>query len=56
MTEKLPIIEILDLHKSYGNLDVLKGVDLIAHEGCVVSLIGSVWVGQINICFVAPTA
>ena len=41
MTEKLPVIEILDLHKSYGNLDVLKGVDLIAHEGCVVSLIGA---------------
>ena len=41
MTEKLPIIEILDLHKSYGNLDVLKGVDLMAHEGCVVSLIGA---------------
>ena len=41
MTEKLPVIEILDLHKSYGNLDVLKGVDLMAHEGCVVSLIGA---------------
>ena len=33
MTEKLPIIEILDLHKSYDKLEVLKGVDLVAHEG-----------------------
>ena len=41
MTKKLPVIEILDLHKSYGNLDVLKGVDLMAYEGCVVSLIGA---------------
>ena len=41
MTEKLPIIEIRDLHKSYDKLDVLKGVDLVAHEGCVVSLIGA---------------
>ncbi|MCF4097075.1 ABC transporter ATP-binding protein [Maritalea mediterranea] len=36
-----PIIEIRDLHKSYGNLEVLKGVDLVAHKGDVVSLIGS---------------
>ena len=41
MTEKLPVIEILDLHKSYDKLDVLKGVDLVAYEGCVVSLIGA---------------
>ena len=41
MTEKLPIIEILDLHKSYDKLEVLKGVDLVAHEGCVASLIGA---------------
>ena len=41
MAEKLPVIEILDLYKSYDQLDVLKGVDLVAHEGCVVSLIGA---------------
>ena len=41
MTEKLPVIEILDLHKSYDKLEVLKGVDLVAYEGCVVSLIGA---------------
>jgi polar amino acid transport system ATP-binding protein len=36
-----PVIEIRDLHKSYGQLEVLKGVDLVAPRGAVVSLIGS---------------
>jgi polar amino acid transport system ATP-binding protein len=36
-----PIIEIRDLHKSYGALEVLKGVDITARKGEVVSLIGS---------------
>ncbi len=36
-----PVIEIRDLHKAYGELEVLKGVDLVAPRGHVVSLIGS---------------
>ena len=36
-----PVILISDLHKSYGQLDVLKGVTLSAKRGEVVSLIGS---------------
>ena len=36
-----PVIEIHDLHKAYGSLEVLKGVDICAHRGDVVSLIGS---------------
>jgi polar amino acid transport system ATP-binding protein len=36
-----PVIEIRDLHKCYGPLEVLKGVDITAHRGEVVSLIGS---------------
>jgi polar amino acid transport system ATP-binding protein len=36
-----PIIEIRDLHKSYGSLEVLKGVDIAARRGQVISLIGS---------------
>jgi polar amino acid transport system ATP-binding protein len=36
-----PVIEIRNLHKSYGNLEVLKGVDLAARRGHVISLIGS---------------
>ncbi|PIE06916.1 MAG: ATP-binding protein [Rhodobacterales bacterium] len=36
-----PVIQIHDLHKAYGNLEVLKGVDLVAPRGHVVALIGS---------------
>ena len=36
-----PVIEIRNLHKAYGSLEVLKGVDITAHKGDVVSLIGS---------------
>ena len=41
MTEKLPVIQIQGLHKSFDSLDVLKGVGLLAYEGSVVSLIGA---------------
>lgn len=36
-----PVIEIRDLHKAFGNLEVLKGVDMVAPRGHVVALIGS---------------
>lgn len=36
-----PVIEIRDLHKSYGPLEVLKGVSISAPRGGVISLIGS---------------
>ncbi|PVA06958.1 ABC transporter ATP-binding protein [Thalassorhabdomicrobium marinisediminis] len=36
-----PVIEIRNLHKSYSALEVLKGVDVTAPAGHVVSLIGS---------------
>ncbi|MCL7405137.1 amino acid ABC transporter ATP-binding protein [Paradonghicola geojensis] len=36
-----PVIEIRNLHKAYGALEVLKGVDISAEAGQVISLIGS---------------
>ena len=36
-----PVLAIRDLHKAYGPLEVLRGVDLTARPGEVVSLIGS---------------
>ena len=36
-----PVIDIRSLHKAYGTLEVLKGVDIAASRGDVVSLIGS---------------
>lgn len=41
MTETAPVIEIRNLHKSFGALEVLKGVDMIAPRGHAISLIGS---------------
>lgn len=41
MTHAAPVIEIRNLYKAYGALDVLKGVSVTAHKGSVVSLIGS---------------
>ncbi|WP_183185031.1 amino acid ABC transporter ATP-binding protein [Brevibacillus invocatus] len=35
------MIVVKDLHKSFGNLEVLKGIDLIVNRGEVVSLIGA---------------
>ena len=39
MTEK--ILELKNLHKSFGNLEVLKGIDLSVNKGDVISIIGS---------------
>lgn len=41
MTDTSAVIQISNLHKSFGQLEVLKGVDITAHRGDVVSLIGS---------------
>ncbi|MEM7462285.1 MAG: ATP-binding cassette domain-containing protein [Pseudomonadota bacterium] len=37
----VPVIELRDIHKSYGTLEVIKGVDLAARSGDVIALIGS---------------
>ncbi len=34
-------LDIQDLHKSYGSLEVLKGVSLTAYDGDVISILGS---------------
>ncbi|SNR25977.1 ABC transporter ATP-binding protein [Puniceibacterium sediminis] len=41
MTDSTPVIAIRNLHKQYGALEVLKGVDITARRGDVVALIGS---------------
>ncbi|MDP2244710.1 ABC transporter ATP-binding protein [Pseudomonas sp.] len=41
MAEATPALEIRDLHKRYGDLEVLKGISLTAHDGAVISILGS---------------
>ena len=41
MNEVAPVIEIRDLHKSFGTLEVLRGISLKAPRGHALSLIGS---------------
>ncbi|MEQ8897381.1 MAG: ATP-binding cassette domain-containing protein [Roseovarius sp.] len=49
MAKATPVIEIRNLHKAYGPLEVIKGVDITAHKGDVVSLIGSSGSGKSTI-------
>jgi arginine/ornithine ABC transporter, ATP-binding protein AotP len=42
MTDSRPIaLDLQDIHKSYGSLEVLKGVSLTAYDGDVISILGS---------------
>ncbi|GAA0592246.1 ATP-binding cassette domain-containing protein [Caenispirillum bisanense] len=36
-----PTLEVVDIHKRYGGLEVLKGISLEARDGDVISIIGS---------------
>jgi octopine/nopaline transport system ATP-binding protein len=38
---QVPVVELDNIHKSFGLLEVLKGVSLTAHEGDVTALIGA---------------
>ena len=48
-TPSPPVIDIRNLHKAYGTLEVIKGVDISARKGDVVSLIGSSGSGKSTI-------
>ena len=41
MTEQKPVIELRNLQKSYGKVNVLKGIDMQVYPGEVVAVIGS---------------
>src|SRR5512133_4046898 len=34
------VVEVIDLHKSFGSVEVLKGISTIIHRGEVVCVIG----------------
>ncbi len=44
-----PVLKITDLHKRFGDLEVLKGIDLTMQKGDVVSLIGSSGSGKTTV-------
>ena len=40
-TKENVVLEVTNLHKNYGKIEVLKGVSLKAHQGEVISMIGA---------------
>lgn len=46
MSESAEALVVEDLHKSYGSLEVLKGISLVAREHDVVSILGSSGAGK----------
>ncbi|MBR4562868.1 MAG: ABC transporter ATP-binding protein [Paludibacteraceae bacterium] len=49
------MIEAKDIHKSFGSLDVLKGVDLTIQKGEVVSIIGKSGAGKTTLLQIVGT-
>ncbi len=41
MNKDISALEVTDIHKQFGNLEVLKGISLTAQYGDVISIIGS---------------
>lgn len=42
----VPMLELRDLHVAYGAIEALKGIDLVVHEGEVVTLLGANGAGK----------
>ena len=40
-TDSRPVLVVEDIHKRFGDVEVLKGVSLTAHEGDVIAIIGA---------------
>ena len=41
MDAAVPALVVEDLHKSFGAVEVLKGISVTAHSGDVISMLGS---------------
>ena len=58
MDTPAPILELIDVHTSYGNIDALKGISLKVMPGEIVTIIGANGAGKstalMSICGVVP--
>ncbi len=58
MESSAPILELKDVHTSYGNIDALKGISLKVLPGEIVSIIGANGAGKstalMSICGITP--
>ena len=49
------MIEVRDIHKSYGSLEVLRGIDLVVQRGEVVSVVGASGAGKTTLLQIVGT-
>ncbi len=49
------MIEIKNIHKSYGSLEVLKGIDTIINQGEIVSVVGASGAGKTTLLQIVGT-
>ncbi|MCK9303593.1 MAG: ABC transporter ATP-binding protein [Bacteroidales bacterium] len=49
------MIQLQNIHKSYGNLEVLKGVDLEVYPSEIISLVGASGAGKSTLLYIAGT-
>ena len=49
------MIEIRNIHKSFGNLQVLKGIDLTINKGEIVSIVGPSGAGKTTLLQIIGT-
>ena len=49
------MIEIKNIHKSYGSLEVLKGIDAVIEQGEIVSIVGACGAGKTTLLQIVGT-